>query len=365
MPELSKEEKARYNRHIILPEVGLEGQQKLKNISLLVIGAGGLGCPLLQYVASAGIGKIGIVDFDVVDNSNLHRQVLFNTKDIGYSKAQVAKERLLANNPHVEIEVFKTQITKENALSIIKDYDLVADGSDNFATRYLINDACVILGKPLVFGAIYKFEGQLSVFNYQGGPSYRCLFPDQPKADSIPTCSQIGVLGVLPGIIGSMMANEVIKIALEKGTTLSGKFQTIDILTNSFVSFDISRDEENFKLSTLGNYEDTCETESIKTISVDELNEDYENYFVLDIRDLTERQIAKLPYSIHILKAEVEDLISLIPREKNVVVYCHFGKQSAETTKLLTEKYGYDKVYNLEGGIHEWSQEIDNSVLIY
>lgn len=365
MQELSPEEKARYNRHIILPEVGLEGQQKLKNTSVLVIGAGGLGSPLLQYIASAGVGKIGIVDFDVVDHSNLHRQVLFTTKDVGYSKAQVAKDRLLANNPHIEIEVFKTQITKENALDIIQDYDLVADGSDNFATRYLINDACVILNKPLVFGAIYKFEGQLSVFNYQNGPSYRCLFPDQPKADSIPTCSQIGVLGVLPGIIGSMMANEIIKIILEKGNTLSGKFQTVDILNNTFASFDISRNEENFKLTSLGNYEDSCETEFIKTISVDELNEDYDMFFVLDIRDLTERQIAKLPNSTHIIKEEVEDLISLVPRDKKVVVYCHFGKQSVETTKLLTEKYGYSEVYNLEGGIHEWSQEIDNSVLIY
>ena len=365
MPELSQEEKARYNRHIILPEVGLEGQQKLKDTSVLVIGAGGLGCPLLQYLAAAGVGKIGIVDFDVVDTSNLHRQILFTTSDVGHSKSQVARDRLLANNPHIEIKAYKERITPDNALQLIGEYNLVADGSDNFATRYLVDDACVLLGKPLIFGAIYKFGGQLSVFNYKNGPSYRCLFPNQPSAESIPTCSQIGVMGVLPGIIGSMMANEVIKVILEKEDTLSGKFLTVDIMTNQFMSFDIAKNEENFKRTELGNYSDNCELESILSISVDELHEAYDDYFVLDIRDLTERKICQLPQSVHIIKDEVEDLISLIPRDKPVVVYCHFGKQSKDIVEILTQKYGYNKVYNLDGGIHEWSQEIDNSVLVY
>ena len=229
-----KEEKQRYNRHIIMPEIGMDGQLKLKKASVLVIGAGGLGCPVLQYLGAAGVGRIGIVDFDKVDASNLQRQILFGVADIGKFKAEVAKERLLANNPYITVETHVTKLDSSNALSIIGEYDIVVDGSDNFATRYLVNDACVILNKPLVFGAIYKFEGQLCVFNYQNGPSYRCLFPDQPSADSIPTCSQIGVVGVLPGIVGSMQANEVIKVILEKDDVLSGRFLTIDILANSF-----------------------------------------------------------------------------------------------------------------------------------
>jgi len=364
--QLTSEEKLRYNRHIILPEIGIEGQQKLKNTSLLVIGAGGLGCPLLQYVAAAGIGKIGIMDHDVVDASNLHRQILFTTEDIGKPKAEVAKSKLLANNPHIEVFAIHESISKSNALDYINEYDIIADGSDNFATRYLVNDACIIKNKPLIFGAIFKFEGQLSVFNYKNGPSYRCLFPEQPAADSIPTCSQIGVMGVLPGIIGSMMANEVIKVVLNSDSTLSGKFLTVDILSNNFIEFGISRNEENFALTTLGNYHiNECTTSQIPSISVDELHESYENHVLIDIRTDDERSLAQLPNSLHLPKDTLAESISKIPRDQSIVVYCHFGKQSQEVVQLLLENYGFNKVYNLEGGIHEWAQEIDASIGVY
>jgi len=363
--QLSSKEKARYNRHIILPEIGLEGQAKLKNASVLVIGAGGLGSPLLQYLGAAGIGKIGIVDFDKVDESNLHRQILFQVNDIGRYKAEVAKERLLANNPFLEIEVIKERIDASNALEIIKKYDLVADGSDNFATRYLINDACVILDKPLIFGAIFKFEGQLSVFNYKKGPSYRCLFPDQPSAESIPTCSQIGVMGVLPGIIGTMQANEVIKVILEREDTLSGRFLTIDILSNNFLELKINRVEKNFEIESLGSYESSNELENENSISVDELAEAYQEYFILDIRDKQEREICLLEDSKHIFEEEISNRISEIPRDKKIVIYCHYGRKSKNVVDILIKEYGFSQVFNLSGGIHEWSQEIDNSVVIY
>lgn len=362
--ELSPPEKARYNRHTILPEIGMEGQLQLKNSSVLVIGAGGLGCPMLQYLAAAGIGKIGIVDFDTVDLSNLHRQILFGTADVGRKKAEVAKEKLLANNPHIQVVCHTERIEASNALEIIEAYQIVADGSDNFETRYLINDACVLLKKPLVFGAIFKFEGQLSVFNYQNGPSYRCLFPDQPKANSVPSCSQIGVMGVLPGIIGSLMANEVLKVALNRSDTLSGEFLTLDILSNQFNSFGISRLEQNFELTALGQYQDQpCEV--IPSISVDELSGDYDRYFVLDIRKESERQLCQLPQSTHLDPSKLSDSISALPRDKDLVVYCHFGRESQQTVATLREQYGFNRVFNLEGGIHEWAQEIDNSVLIY
>lgn len=361
---MNKEEKQRYNRHIILPEIGLEGQQKLKEAKVLVIGAGGLGCPVLQYLGAAGVGKIGVIDFDRVDASNLHRQILFTVSDIGKSKAEVAKERLLANNPFLEIETFITKLDKSNALDIIQQFDIVVDGSDNFATRYLVNDTCIILDKILVSGAIYKFEGQLSVFNYKGGPSYRCLFPEQPEASSVPTCSQIGVIGVLPGIIGSMQANEVIKVILEREDVLSGRFLNIDILSNQFLELNIKRQESNFEITELGDYEDSCDS-SILEISVDELNEDYSKYFVLDIRPENEREICFLPESIYIIKSEIEDRIADLPRDKKIVVYCHYGHQSKGVVELLKDKYGFSQVFNLSGGIHEWSQEIDNDLIIY
>jgi sulfur-carrier protein adenylyltransferase/sulfurtransferase len=362
---MNSEEKKRYNRHIILPEIGMEGQLLLKNSSVLVIGAGGLGCPVLQYLGAAGVGKIGIVDYDVVDESNLQRQILFTVHDIGKPKAEVAKARLLSNNPYINVEAIIQKIDKTNALEIIKDYDVVVDGSDNFATRYLINDACVLLSKPLVYGAIYKFEGQLSVFNYKNGPSYRCIFPEQPTTDSLPTCSQVGVLGVLPGIIGTMQANEAIKVILGREVTLSGRFLTVDILSNHFFELEIPRDDSNFLIKELGDYQDFCAFDSILEISVDELHENYEDYFVVDIRSKEERTNGMLPNAVSIEKDKLSDSISLLPRDKKILVYCHFGETSKPVVDLLRKNYGFNKVYNLFGGINDWSIEIDNSIIQY
>ena len=277
----------------------------------------------------------------------------------------MAKERLLANNPFIEVNTYIQRLGKDNALDILRTYDIVVDGSDNFATRYLVNDACVILDKPLIFGAIYKFEGQLSVFNYKGGPSYRCLFPEQPEASSIPTCSQIGVMGVLPGIVGAMQANEAIKVALGREDTLSGRFLNIDILSNNFMELNISRQDANFDITEPGNYEDACADNDVPEISVDELNASYSDYYVIDIRSQKEREFCELPDSVSIPKEDLGEKVGQLPRNKKIVAYCHFGKLSKEVVTILQDKYGFNQVYNLSGGIHEWSQEIDNSVAIY
>src|ERR1035437_2494874 len=238
--KMTTEEKRRYARHIILPEIGLEGQQKLKQAKVLVVGAGGLGCPVLQYLTAAGVGTLGIIDFDTVDESNLQRQVLYSTEDIGKHKAAIAKEKLEKQNPDINLVSHVAHLTSANALEIISQYDIVVDGSDNFATRYLVNDACVILNKVLVFGSIFKFEGQVSVFNYKGGPTYRCLYPEAPAEGDVPNCAEIGVLGVLPGIVGTLQANEVIKIITGIGDILSGKLLTLDALTMQFNTFTIT-----------------------------------------------------------------------------------------------------------------------------
>ena len=241
---LSDIEKNRYSRHILLDKVGLEGQEKLKAAKVMVIGAGGLGCPVLQYLTAAGVGTIGIIDFDVVDETNLQRQILFTVNDIGINKAMAAENRLKQLNPHITFNVYPEKLSTQNALDLFSEYDIIVDGTDNFSTRYLVNDACVITEKPLVYGAIYKFEGQVTVFNYKGGPTYRCLFPEPPKAGSVPNCSEIGVIGVLPGLIGTKQANEVIKLILEIGEPLSGKLVTYDSLNNTTLTLNINRSEE-------------------------------------------------------------------------------------------------------------------------
>ena len=248
---LSESEKKRYNRHLILDKVGIEGQQRLKNARVLVIGAGGLGCPVLLYLTAAGVGNIGIIDFDTVDESNLQRQVLFTTEDIGKNKALAAKERLLARNNCIEITVFPEKLTTENALELFGQYDIIIDGTDNFSTRYLVNDACVISNKPLIYGAIFKFEGQVTVFNYQNGPTYRCLFPNPPKAGSVPSCSDIGVLGVLPGLIGLQQANEALKIILQIGEILSGKLTIYNALGADTTIVNITKNETAVNLSLI------------------------------------------------------------------------------------------------------------------
>ena len=237
-------EKNRYSRHILLDKIGLEGQEKLKGAKVLVIGAGGLGCPVLQYLTAAGVGTIGIIDFDIVDETNLQRQILFTVNDVGVNKAEAAENRLRQLNPYVRFNIYPERLTTKNALNLFSEYDIIVDGTDNFSTRYLVNDACVITGKPLVYGAIYKFEGQVAVFNFNGGPSYRCLFPEPPKSGSVPNCSEVGVIGVLPGLIGTQQANEVIKLILEIGEPLSGKLLTYNSLDNSFFTLKVNRSEE-------------------------------------------------------------------------------------------------------------------------
>ena len=370
---LSTAEKLRYNRHLILNNVGIEGQTKLKAAKVLVIGAGGLGCPILQYLTAAGVGTIGIVDFDVVDESNLQRQILFNSADIGQPKAQAARAHLAAQNPHVQFEVFETKLTAANALAIFESFDIVVDGSDNFPTRYLVNDACVILNKPLVFGSIFKFEGQVSVFNYQGGPTYRCLFPAPPAPGEVPNCAQIGVIGVLAGLIGTMQANETIKLILGIGEPLAGKIALIDALTMNTTTLKIRRNDEAANVTELIDYEDFCGLNEVKdqvmeTITAEELAKALkaENPpFVLDVREPHEYEICHLKEARHIPMNEVPDHLATIPREGKVVVHCLAGGRSATVIEKLQTTYGYTNLVNLEGGIRAWAQSVDPTMPTY
>ena len=367
---LSQEEFKRYNRHIILQEIGLTGQLKLKEAKVLVIGAGGLGCPLLQYLTAAGIGTIGIVDHDEVSESNLQRQILYTLEDVGLLKAEQAAKRLNKLNSFVSIIPHAVKLTNENALEIFKDYDLVVDGTDNFPTRYLVNDACVILNKPLVFGSIFKFEGQVSVFNYKGGPTYRCLFSEPPKEGEVPNCAQIGVLGVLPGIIGSLQANEVIKIVTGVGEVLSGKLYVLDTLTMQTQTYKFSKILQNTEIKQLSDYNEFCGVGSdkkSKEIDVFELNEliqNNEGIQLIDVRTAYETEICDLG-GINIPLEFIENNIDKIPRHKKVVVYCHHGGRSEAAVNILHEKYGFNNIYNLKGGIHEWAREIDDEMATY
>jgi adenylyltransferase/sulfurtransferase len=373
---LSKEELKRYNRHIILPEFGMEAQLKLKAAKVLVIGAGGLGSPVLQYLTAAGVGTIGVIEFDVVDESNLQRQILFSTEDIGKSKAEVAVSKLTSQNPHSKFIIHNSKLTKDNALEIIKHYHLVVDGSDNFPTRYLVNDACVILDKPLVFGSIFKFEGQVSVFNYtdasgKQGPTYRCLFAEAPKEGEVPNCSEIGVLGVLPGMIGTMQANEAIKVITGIGEPLSGKLFVLDALTMHTSLIKFSTIPENHNIKQLGEYEEVCEVpefnNATRQVSVNELKlklDKNEDLFLVDVREVHEREICSIG-GILIPMSQLRDHIEKIPTDKPVVVYCHHGMRSAMVIKFLTEEFQYKNLYNLEGGIHAWAREIDEEMETY
>lgn len=377
----SPAELSRYHRHLILSEIGESGQRKLKSASVLVVGAGGLGCPVLQYLTAAGVGKIGIVDYDVVDESNLQRQVLFNVEDVGQSKSETAARKLILQNPFLEFVVYKKKLDKENALDIIREYDIVVDGSDNFPTRYLSNDACVMLGKPLVSGAIFKFEGQVSVFNLKDkngnpGPTYRCLFPEPPAPDEVPNCSEIGVLGVLPGMIGAMQANEVIKIITGIGEPLSGKLLLFDALSMQSSVLKFSLNEKNLQIDALADYEDLCTTQEdparvflsgfkeITVLQLKELLDKGEEVNLLDVREPHEREICSLG-GIAIRMNDVHGNLSGIPREQPVVVYCHHGMRSAIIVKSLSEDFGFKNLYNLKGGIHAWARDVDNEMARY
>ncbi len=349
---LSVEEKQRYDRHIILPEIGEEGQKKLKEAKVLVIGAGGLGSPCLLYLASAGVGTIGIIDDDTVDLSNLQRQVLYSVDDIGQSKAICASEKLEAINPHIELIPYTERLTEENAISIFQEYDIIVDGSDNFGTRYLVNDACVITKKPLVFGSIFKFEGQVSVFNLEDGPTYRCLFPEPPEAGEMPSCSDIGVLGVLPGMVGSIQANEVIKLITEIGEPLKGRMLVLDALSTHTHEFSFGTWEANKEIQELKGVEYQCEIPTAKREiefkELKELLESAEPPFLVDVRETKEREKGHLG-GAHIPLSQFEKRFKEIPSDQSVVIYCERGQRSKQACNFLTEK-GYINIKSLKQG---------------
>lgn len=378
----SKEELSRYDRHIIIPDFGFEGQKKLKAAKVLVIGSGGLGSPSLLYLAAAGVGTIGIIDFDVVDDSNLQRQVLFGVDEIGKPKVEAAKERLEALNPHITIKVYNQQLTSQNALDIIKDYDVVADGTDNFPTRYLVNDACVLLGKPNVYGSIFQFEGQVSVFNYRDkngelGPNYRDLYPTPPPPGLVPSCAEGGVLGVLPGIIGSLQALEVIKVITGVGETLSGRFFIFDALNFENRTFKIKRNPanplngENPTIKELIDYEQFCGVKavekSIKEITAKELYDLQvrgEDIQIIDVREPHEYEIANIGGEL-IPLATVSANADKIERNKKVIVHCKMGGRSAKAIHELEDKFGFTNLYNLKGGILGWIDEVQPELTKY
>jgi sulfur-carrier protein adenylyltransferase/sulfurtransferase len=378
----SKEELARYNRHIIIPEFGLEAQQKLKNAKVLVVGSGGLGSPVLLYLAAAGVGTIGIVDFDVVDDSNLQRQVLFGVESVGKPKVEAARQRLEALNPHINIILYNTQLTSANAPDIIKDYDVVADGTDNFPTRYLVNDACVLLGKPNVYASIFQFEGQVSVFNYRKtdgelGPNYRDLYPTPPPPGLVPSCAEGGVLGVLPGIIGSLQALEVIKVVTGVGEPLVGRFYIFDALTFESRTFNISRRDDNPLngknpiITQLIDYEQFCGVKAVekpvKEITVRELYDLQvrgEQFQLIDVREPHEYEIVNIGAQL-IPLATVSANADKISRDTQVIIHCKMGGRSAKAIRELEEKFGFENLYNLKGGILAYIDEVQPELTRY
>ena len=384
MTTLSNIELSRYSRHLIIPEFGIEGQKRLKASRVLVVGTGGLGAPLLQYLTAAGIGTIGILDFDIVEDSNLQRQVLFSTSDIGRPKVEAAADRLQSQNPHVEFKLYNERLTSENALRIFEDYDIIADGTDNFPTRYLVNDAAVKLGKVNVYASIFRFEGQVSVFNYKDangeyGPNFRDLFPSPPPPGLVPSCAEGGVIGVLPGIIGSLQANEVIKVASGVGDPLSGRLFTLDAAAFETRIFNLRKSELNAHRTAnsdaieLIDYQQFCgiteakNDHEIKSITVKELRsklDRQEDIQIIDVREPFEYEIANIAGQL-IPKGEVLSHVDEISTEKTVVIHCKAGARSAAVIKLLEEKYGFKNLYNLEGGILAYADEVDPSLTKY
>ncbi|MCB0556749.1 MAG: molybdopterin-synthase adenylyltransferase MoeB [Phaeodactylibacter sp.] len=372
--KLNQEELRRYARHLALPGFGMEGQQKLKMAKVLVLGAGGLGAPVLLYLAAAGVGHIGIVDFDRVEDTNLQRQVLYTIEDVGQFKAEAARRRLLALNPHIKVEAFTIPFQRENALELIAPFDIVVDGTDNFPTRYLSNDACVLAGKPLIYGSIFRFEGQVSVFNYllengERGPNYRDLFPTPPPPELVPNCAEGGVLGVLPGIIGSMQANEAIKVLTGIGQPLAGKLLLFDAASFSSRILNIPKNP-GLEIKELIDYEQFCAPsppEPVQEVSVEELQEllvEKADIQLIDVREPFEYGIANLGGAL-IPPSEILETAGRISHDKKVILYCRTGKRSAEAIRQLKQHYGLENLYNLKGGILAWAQEIDPSMKQY
>jgi molybdopterin/thiamine biosynthesis adenylyltransferase/rhodanese-related sulfurtransferase len=378
--ELNREEFLRYGRHLIIPEVGLEGQRRLKSASVLIIGAGGLGSPLAFYLTAAGVGRIGIVDFDVVDLSNLQRQILHTTKDVGRSKLESAREKLESLNPNVKIETYEMRLTSENALDLIKEYDIVVDGTDNFPTRYLVNDACVFLKKPNVYGSIFRFEGQVSVFYADKGPCYRCLYKEPPPPGLVPSCAEGGVLGVLPGIIGTIQALETIKLILGIGEPLIGKLLLFDALKMKFRELKLRKDSEcpvcgeNPTIKELIDYEAFCGItpeqilhQSGLEITPEELKEKLENgedIILIDVREPVEYEINRIEGSKLIPLSKLPEKVNELDQTREIVLYCKMGGRSARAVQLLRE-LGFTRVKNLAGGIDAWIEKIDPTMPRY
>jgi len=383
LPELTTDDLSRYSRHLILPEVGMEGQQKLKAAQVLCVGTGGLGSPLAFYLAAAGIGTLGLVDFDVVDASNLQRQIIHSTKDIGRKKLDSAEEKLKALNPALNVVKYDTMLTSANALEILKDYDIVADGTDNFPTRYLVNDACVLLGKPNVYGSIFRFEGQASVFATEQGPCYRCLYPEPPPPGLVPSCAEGGVLGILPGLVGVIQATETIKLILGNGEPLIGRLLLVDALNMRFRELKLRKNPDcpvcgtHPTVTQLIDYDQFCgiahETprqaamkNGIPQLTVKELKRRLdagEEVFILDVREPYEYQIANIGGKL-IPQNDVPQRLAEIDRDREIVVHCLSGGRSQRIAEYLKQA-GYARVANLAGGIRAWSEEIDPSVKKY
>jgi sulfur-carrier protein adenylyltransferase/sulfurtransferase len=377
--QFSKAELERYSRHLIIPEFNIEGQRRLKAARVLVVGTGGLGSPLLLYLAAAGVGHIGIVDFDVVDESNLQRQVLFTVEDVGVPKVEAAVKRLKSLNPHIRFQTYNTRLDSHNALDIIRGYDVVADGTDNFPTRYLVNDACVLLGVTNVYGSIFRFEGQVSVFNYPGpdgvrGPNYRDLFPTPPPPGLVPSCAEGGVLGVLPGIIGSLQASEVIKVITGVGEPLAGRLFLFDAASFETRTLKLRRDPQAAPITGLIDYEMFCgigtveEQVPVKEVTVEELHalktQGDANFQLIDVREPYEYEIANLGGTL-IPLGEIEQSLHMIAADRKVVVHCRSGVRSAQAIDKLQKKYGFGNLYNLKGGILAWARQVDPEMAQY
>ena len=379
--ELSNDEIARYSRHLIMPEVALDGQKKLKAAKVLTVGTGGLGSPLALYLAAAGIGTIGIVDFDVVDESNLQRQIIHGTSDVGRPKVESARDKIEDINPNVEVRVHEEALTSENALEIFADYDVIVDGTDNFPTRYLVNDACVLLGKPNVYGSIFRFEGQASVFWAEEGPCYRCLYPEPPPPGLVPSCAEGGVLGILPGAIGVVQATEAVKLILGIGEPLVGRLMLYDALGMSFREMKLRKDPgcpicgEDPTVTELIDYEEFCgipqanavaQENGVPEITVKELKQkmdDGEPINVLDVREPHEYEVANIGVKLVPL-GELPRRLAEFDQNENFAIHCKTGGRSAKAVKLLQDA-GFGNVYNVKGGITAWSEEIDPSVPKY
>jgi sulfur-carrier protein adenylyltransferase/sulfurtransferase len=379
LPQLSQDEILRYSRHLIIPDVGVQGQRRLKAARVLMVGAGGLGSPIGLYLAAAGVGTLGLVEFDVVDVTNLQRQVIHGTKDVGRKKGDSARDRIHDVNPNVEVKLYDAMLSSENALDIIKDYDLVVDGTDNFATRYLVNDACVLLGKPNVYGSIFRFEGQSTIFCAEDGPCYRCLYPEPPPPGLVPSCAEGGVLGVLPGLLGLVQATETVKYIIGAGESLVGRLLLVDALGMHFRTVKLRKNPQcpacgTHEIKALIDYQQFCgirgqadETEGVPVITPKELDQrrrGREAFDLIDVREPHEWEIGRIEGARLAPLSSFAESLSTLDSARDVVVYCKSGARSAKAVRQL-QAAGFRRVWNLAGGILRWSDEVDPSVPRY